>query len=114
MKEFETNWSTQVRKGIYELCLLNALCDKRRYGYEMVQALRTIDSLVVSEGAIYPILSRLKTEELVTTYLEESPGGPPRKYYELTEKGRRQLESMNRYWSELQRGVESLRKELSS
>jgi PadR family transcriptional regulator PadR len=114
MRQFEANWSTQLRKGIYELCLLNALKDRRRYGYEIVQALRAIDSLVVSEGAIYPILNRLKTEELVTTYLEESPGGPPRKYYELTKKGRKQLDSMNRYWVELLQGVENLRKELSS
>lgn len=114
MKDFEANWSTQLRKGVYELCLLNALKDSRRYGYEIVQALRSIDSLVVSEGAIYPILNRLKTEELVTTYLEESPGGPPRKYYELTKKGRRQLESMNGYWVDLLQGVENLRKELSS
>ncbi len=114
MKDFEPNWTTQLRKGIYELCLLNALRGQRRYGYEIVLALRAIDSLVVSEGAIYPILNRLKKEELVTTYLEESPGGPPRKYYELTNKGRRQLDSMNRYWGELLAGVENLRKELSA
>ena len=114
MTDFETNWSTQLRKGIYELCVLNALRNQRRYGYEIVQALGSIDSLVVSEGAIYPILNRLKTEELVTTYLEESPGGPPRKYYELTKKGRRQLDTMNGYWLDLIRSIENLRKELSS
>jgi len=114
MKGFEGNWTTQLRKGIYELCVLNALSVQRRYGYEIVQALRAIDSLFVSEGAIYPILNRLKTEELVSTYFEESPGGPPRKYYELTKKGRQQLESMNVYWLELVRGVADLRKELSS
>ena len=114
MKDFETNWATQIRKGIYELCLLNALRNERRYGYEIVQSLRSIDSLVVSEGAIYPILNRLKRESLVSTYIEESPGGPPRKYYELTEKGRKQLESINEYWSDLLRGVEQLRKEYGS
>lgn len=110
-KDFEMNWTTQLRKGIYELCLLNALRSGRRYGYEIVQTLRSIDSLVVSEGAIYPILNRLKREAFVETYIEDSPGGPPRKYYELTKKGRGQLESMNAHWENLKAGVENLRKE---
>ena len=110
-KDFELNWTTQLRKGIYELCILNALSSSRRYGYEIVQTLRSIDSLVVSEGAIYPILNRLKREAFVKTYIEESPGGPPRKYYELTGKGRKQLGVMNDRWESLQLGVENLRKE---
>jgi PadR family transcriptional regulator PadR len=107
--EFELNWSTQLRKGTLELCLLNALSARRLYGYELVRRLSTIDSLVISEGTVYPILSRLKREGFVTSSIEESPDGPARKYYDLTERGRRQLQRMNEYWRRLQSGVQSLR-----
>ena len=66
-------------------------------------------SLVVSEGTIYPILNRFKREALVRTTIEESPDGPPRKYYELTDKGRRQLGWMNDHWQRLLHGIENLR-----
>jgi PadR family transcriptional regulator PadR len=105
------NWTTQLRKGILELCILNTLSRGRRYGYEIVRSLGEIESLVVSEGTIYPILNRFKREVLVKTSIEESPGGPPRKYYELTDKGRNQLRWMNDQWQRLQLGVENLRKE---
>ena len=85
------NWTTQLRKGVLELCILNSLSGSRRYGYEIVRTLSEIESLVVREGTIYPILNRFKREALVRTTIEESPDGPPRKYYELTDKGRSQL-----------------------
>ena len=72
-----------------------------------------IESLVVGEGTIYPILNRFKREALVRTTIEESPDGPPRKYYELTDKGRTQLERMNEHWQRLLHGIENLRKELA-
>ena len=112
--ESSENWTTQLRKGILELCILNALSQSRRYGYEIVRALSEIESLVVSEGTIYPILNRFKREALVRTTIEESPDGPPRKYYELTDKGRTQLSWMNDRWQRLLHGIENLRKELSS
>ena len=112
--ESSENWTTQLRKGILELCILNALSGSRRYGYEIVRKLSEIESLVVSEGTIYPILNRFKREALVRTTIEESSDGPPRKYYELTEKGRTQLSWMNDRWQRLLHGIENLRKELSS
>jgi PadR family transcriptional regulator PadR len=111
--ESPDNWTTQLRKGILELCILNSLSGSRRYGYEIVRTLSEIESLVVSEGTIYPILNRFKREALVRTTIEESPGGPPRKYYELTSKGRTQLKWMNEHWQRLLRGIENLRKELA-
>ena len=67
-------------KGVLELCILNIIGCGRVYGYDIVRQLRDIDALVVREGTIYPILSRLKRDALVRTSLEESPAGPARKY----------------------------------
>ena len=85
------NWQVQVRKGLLELCVLNALTDGKQYGYDIVKQLRTLDGLVIGEGTIYPILSRFRTQGLVDATLEESPDGPARKYYRLTPLGRKTL-----------------------
>lgn len=105
------NWTTQLRKGVLELCILNVVGKARVYGYDIVKQLRGLDALVVREGTIYPILSRLKRDGLVRTSLEESPEGPARKYYELTPRGTQLLAEMNAYWGVLTDGVETLRKE---
>jgi PadR family transcriptional regulator PadR len=81
-------WAVQVRKGVLELAVLNTLIDGERYGYEMVKALATVPALSVSEGTLYPILSRLRLQGFVKTRLEESSEGPARKYYTLTPAGR--------------------------
>ena len=108
--EVADNWTTQLRKGVLELCILNIVGRDRVYGYDIVRQLRDVDALVVSEGTIYPILSRLKRDGLVRTSLEESPEGPARKYYELTRRGEQLLGDMNRYWDTLTRGVSELKK----
>ena len=108
--EIADNWTTQLRKGVLELCILNIIGRSRVYGYDIVRQLRDIDALVVSEGTIYPILSRLKRDGLVRTSLEESPEGPARKYYELTRRGEQLLDDMNGYWDVLNRGMSDLRK----
>ena len=79
---FFDNWSTQLRKGMLELCVLNAIKGTSLYGYNIVRKLRDIKGLVISEGTIYPILSRLKRGGCVQTTLKESTEGPARKYYE--------------------------------
>jgi len=106
----DDNWTTQLRKGVLELCILNIIGGGRIYGYDIVRQLRVVDALVVSEGTIYPILSRLKRDGLVRTTLEESPSGPARKYYELTRRGEQLLVDMNRYWETLTREIADLRK----
>ena len=108
---FFDNWSTQLRKGMLELCILNVIKSSNLYGYDIVRKLRDIPSLVISEGTIYPILSRLKREGFVQTTIKESPEGPPRKYYELTEKGRQILHNMNDYWLDIRSGTDSLKGE---
>jgi len=105
------NWTTQLRKGLLELCIVNLLAQGQMYGYDLVKRLAEIRGLVVTEGTIYPLLSRLRRAGLLETRLEESSSGPARKYYHLTSAGRDARETMNRYWAELLRGVEALQKE---
>jgi PadR family transcriptional regulator PadR len=108
---FFDNWSTQLRKGMLELCILNAISQASLYGYDIVRKLRRINGLVISEGTIYPILSRLKREGIVQTTIKESSEGPPRKYYELTAKGKDILSRMNNYWQDIKTGTDDLRRE---
>ncbi|MFC1781925.1 PadR family transcriptional regulator [Planctomycetota bacterium] len=108
---FFENWATQLRKGMLELCILNSIQGTSLYGYDIVRKLRDIPGLVISEGTIYPILSRLKREGFVRTTIQESPEGPPRKYYELTDKGRLILKKMNDYWQDIKNGTDSLKGE---
>lgn len=108
---FFDNWTTQLRKGVLELAVLNALADEPLYGYDIVRALDEGEGLGIAEGTIYPLLSRLKKEGLVETYLEDSPEGPARKYYRLTATGRRMLEAMNDHWIVVRGTVDAMRKE---
>ena len=108
---FFDNWATQLRKGMLELCILNAIKGTSLYGYDIVRKLRDIDGLVISEGTIYPILSRIKREGFVKTSIEESNEGPPRKYYKLTNSGETILKTMNEYWNEIKTGTDQLRTE---
>lgn len=103
--DFLDNWSIQVRKGVIELCILNALREDERYGYELVKSLVSVPGLEVADGTIYPLLSRLRQQGLVTTRLEESPSGPARRFYALTDTGRARLEVMNRYFFALSAAV---------
>jgi PadR family transcriptional regulator PadR len=108
---FYVNWTTQLRKGLLELAILNALDRGSLYGYEIVRQLGEVDGLVITEGTVYPILSRLKNESYVETYIEESPEGPPRKYYRLTRSGRDELSRMNEHWQRLHDAIGHVRKE---
>jgi PadR family transcriptional regulator, regulatory protein PadR len=107
-RHFE-NWSVQVRKGVLELAVLNTLLDGERYGYEMVKALASVPALSVSEGTLYPILSRLRLQGMVRTRLEESSEGPARKYYALTAAGTRAARDMQAGLEELTRACKNLR-----
>ena len=110
MDDFLTNWVTQLRKGILEFCVLKVLEDASLYGYDIVRQLRTLQVLGISEGTIYPILSRLRREGLLKTYLEESPEGPARKYYQLTNRGTDMLGEMRNVWTAMTQGVENARR----
>ena len=78
--------STQYKKGVLELCVLTLLHKRDCYGYEISDFLsKHID---IADGTVYPLLRKLRADGLLTTYLQEESGGPPRKYYKLTELGR--------------------------
>jgi PadR family transcriptional regulator PadR len=96
----------QFKKGILEICVLSVLAHKDCYGYELVGEIsKRID---IAEGTIYPLLHRLKDEGYVTTYLQESQGGPPRKYYRLTESGRIEEHEQKEEWLRFAASVNAL------
>lgn len=109
LPDYFDNWTVQVRKGVLELCILNALDAKERYGYDLVKTLVEMPGLGVTEGTVYPLLSRLRVQELVSTRLEESPDGPVRKYYSLTQRGKETVTMMNAHLDTLVKGSKILR-----
>lgn len=109
--DFLANWTTQLRKGLLELCVLASLRGRRLYGYDIVKKLSAVGGLVMGEGTVYPILSRFKKEELVETTLVESAEGPARKYYQLTPKGRLLLGKMLGAWAEVRDGIDHVASE---
>jgi PadR family transcriptional regulator, regulatory protein PadR len=107
-KELFENWTVQMRKGVLDLCILQALAAAEWYGYALVKALVAVPGVGVAEGSIYPLLSRLKRQGLVTTRLEESSEGPARKYYSATAEGRALAREMELYFADMLRGVGGL------
>jgi PadR family transcriptional regulator PadR len=98
------NTKAQMRKGVLEYCILSILKDEDAYVAEILDTLKDAKMLVV-EGTIYPLLTRLKNAGLLNYRWEESTGGPPRKYYGLTETGKLFLKELNGTWSDLQNAV---------
>jgi PadR family transcriptional regulator PadR len=98
------NTKAQMRKGVLEYCILSILKDGEAYTSDILETLKDAKMLVV-EGTIYPLLTRLKNAGLLSYRWEESTSGPPRKYYELTETGKIFLNELNTTWSELQQAV---------
>lgn len=97
----------QLRRGVLEHCVLALLDDEERYGYDLVTELGEA-GLLASEGTIYPLLSRLRKEELVRTSWQESRTGPPRRYYALTERGRAALADFGRSWTDFRNSVDQI------
>ena len=95
------NKITQLRKGILELAVLGCLYHERHYGYSLIKTLVGEGDLDITEGTIYPILSRLSKEELVKAEWVESNQGPPRKYYSLSAKGEQVFEVLNAEFAKL-------------
>lgn len=102
---------SQLRRGTIEFCVLALLRDRERYGFELVRTLSSVDGMVTSEGTIYPLLTRLRREDLVTTSWRESDSGPPRRYYRLTEAGKAALTDFTKEWARFRDAVDSLLEE---
>jgi PadR family transcriptional regulator len=92
-------WEVQLRKGCLELAILAALWDAKLYGLEILRQLENDSDLIVSEGTIYPLLSRLKALGLVGSEWVESEAGHPRKYYALTRAGKQRAAEMTATWT---------------
>lgn len=96
----------QYKKGVLELCVLAILSRHDCYGYDISEFLsKRID---ISDGTVYPILRKLKSDGMVTTYLSEDSGGPPRKYYTLTDLGKKEFLQSTEEWSSFIRVVEEI------
>jgi PadR family transcriptional regulator, regulatory protein PadR len=98
----------QLRRGALEYCVIALLRERPRYGFDIVRELSEADGLLTSEGTIYPLLSRLRKEGLVTTTWEESDSGPPRRYYALTGDGRTALTRFVEDWRRFRDSVDAV------
>ena len=103
-----TKMLAQMRKGAIEYCVLALLRDQDRYGLELARALADADGLVTSEGTVYPLLTRLRRDGLVDATWEESPNGPPRRYYRITRDGRVALKAFSIQWQRFRDTVDAL------
>lgn len=102
------NNKAQMRKGILEYCILMILEKEDAYASTIISDLKDAEMIVV-EGTLYPLLTRQKNQGLLNYRWEESPQGPPRKYYTLTEKGRGYLKELHQSWDELVEQIKAIR-----
>jgi PadR family transcriptional regulator PadR len=98
--------NTQLKKGTLELCVLSLLSQGDRYGFELAGTISA--HIEISEGTIYPLLKRIRDEGYVTTYLQESQEGPPRKYYKITDYGRNTKERLENEWRKPIKGMDKI------
>ena len=103
------NTKAQMRKGILEFCILSLINEKEMYVSDLIDELKK-GKLDVVEGTLYPLLTRLKNGEFLSYRWEESTGGPPRKYYQLTVKGKLFLTELKNTWTELTSSVNQITK----
>lgn len=103
------NTQAQMRKGILEYCILSIIKEKEAYPSEILDKLKDA-KLIVVEGTLYPLLTRLKNAELLSYRWQESPSGPPRKYYCITKLGKGFIEELDATWQELRNAVEKITK----
>lgn len=105
---FIHKWSAQVKKGVLSFIVLNILKRKEYYGYELIEEIRKVTEIEIAEGTLYPLLIRLKNEELVSYVWVEQETGIPRKYYKLTQKGEDTLLEMREYWVNMNGFIQKL------
>src|SRR5580658_6844579 len=101
------NTKAQMRKGVLEFCILSILSDNEHYPTEIIERMKKARLLIV-EGTLYPLLTRLKNDGLLAYRWEESQSGPPRKYFTLTDEGRNFLKELTENWTELTTSVNNI------
>lgn len=98
---------SSIRKGLLEFLILKIIAADKVYVADIIERLSSTD-FSTQEGTLYPLLSKLRREDLLDYEWKESEAGPPRKYYKLTAKGKAQLAELNRYWKHINATVQSL------
>ncbi len=91
-------WETQLRKGVVELAVLASIARGESYGYQIVERLRDLEGLALTESTVYPVLTRLARDGALAVRLGPSPAGPTRRYYRLTDEGQARLARMASSW----------------
>jgi len=108
-ESFIHKWQSQLKKGTLSFIVLNILKDQEYYGYELIESVREHTEIEVAEGTLYPLMNRLKKDELVTSKWVEQESGIPRKYYHLTDAGVNILKQMQVYWDDLETSIKRIR-----
>lgn len=101
------NQKAQMRKGVLELCILSIIAENDAYASEIIDKLKEA-KLIIVEGTLYPLLTRLKNDGMTSYRWEESKSGPPRKYFQITDIGRKVLSELKSGWQELAVAVEKI------
>ena len=102
---FLTNWKSQIKKGTLSFIIMNILKENEYYGYELIEKIRKHTEIEIAEGTLYPLMNRLKNENLVNSKWIEQETGIPRKYYCLSQIGMKTLNQMNQYWANLAESI---------
>jgi PadR family transcriptional regulator PadR len=108
-EEFIHKWESQVKKGILSFVVLIILSKKEYYGYELIEEIRKYTNIEIAEGTLYPLLIRLKEDNMVTSKWVEQESGIPRKYYALTDEGSETLQVMRTYWKNLDDAIQLMK-----
>ncbi|MDH5476584.1 MAG: PadR family transcriptional regulator [Cyclobacteriaceae bacterium] len=105
---FVNKWKSQVKKGTLTFIVLNVLQENEFYGYEFIEEIKKLTAIEIAEGTFYPLMNRLKKENLVSSKWIEQESGIPRKYYILTETGKDTLIQMQSYWEDLSKSIKKI------
>lgn len=98
-------WKSEIRRGVVEMCLLKAVKEKEGYGYEIIQRVKESSGIELTESTVYPMLTRLANQGLLTTRQEPSPQGPTRRFFKLTSEGKRKYDAMLEHWKSFTESV---------
>jgi PadR family transcriptional regulator PadR len=107
-KEKSNKWDVQLRKGTLELVILAALKERKLYGLELLKLLQSFETMKITEGTLYPLMDRLKRDELVSAVWHNEGDTRPRKYYQLTIQGEQKLEALTNRWRQSVSDIEYL------
>jgi PadR family transcriptional regulator PadR len=103
-----SGWETQLRKGVVDLAVLATIARGETYGYRIVEQLQRLEGLALTESTVYPVLTRLARDGLLAIRSAQSPAGPPRRYYRLTNEGERHFRQMAESWRKVSTSVTEL------